>query len=445
MSSSYVFRALNIDNKPYYIGHTESEGFYLVEKEAYERALAEGHPETAPKKLTDLANLMSQGLHEDWKQNLISERGVDYQHFRPVKDNKFTEHVLANRDIYLNLTPELYCELTGIDRKELKPEDMVPLFKIEPKQRKVKKQQPDGTTKEIVEDYEEVQFDLIRVQFKHLTQKWKDANLEAAKFAIALIKTALPQGALQGDPQKVYEDLEKMSHDVHIEWMQREASWADPRLYVPYELLGVDEQNKDTDQIMTVLQGLSFRSNIFDRNRDIVKRALKAVLEEFVDDEGLKQEILENIEKTKPIAAEKDAEITQRTAAFKQVIKAEVIRVLRGKKSFTFDDLEKISAIYYNEWRKQARTVMKLPPEYDASYENHQVEDERLNFKNVARLEMADLVRELVEKGLIPETMLAGVNDMENPKSEIAKRIAGKNEEDFANYQAMIKGNVKPE
>jgi hypothetical protein len=236
-----------------------------------------------------------------------------------------------------------------------------------------------------------------------------------------------------------------MSHDVHIEWMQREASWADPRLYVPYELLGVDEQNKDTDQIMTVLQGLSFRSNIFDRNRDIVKRALKAVLEEFVDDEGLKQEILENIEKTKPIAAEKDAEITKRTAAFKQVIKAEVIRVLRGKKSFTFDDLEKISAIYYNEWRKQARTVMKLPPEYDASYENHQVEDERLNFKNVARLEMADLVRELVEKGLIPETMLVGVNDMENPKSEIAKRIAGKNEEDFANYQAMIKGNVKPE
>ena len=111
----------------------------------------------------------------------------------------------------------------------------------------------------------------------------------------------------------------------------------------------------------------------------------------------------------------------------------------------TFDDLEKISAIYYNEWRKQARTVMKLPPEYDASYENHQVEDERLNFKNVARLEMADIVRELVKEGLVSEGLLAGVNDMENPKSEIAKRIARKNEEDFANYQAMVNGNVKPE
>ncbi len=445
MSSSYVFRALNINNKPYYIGHTESDGFYLVEKEAYEKALAEGHPETAPRKLTKLANLMSQGLHEDWKQNLISEKGEDYQHFRPVKDDKFTEHVLAHRDIYLNLTPELYAKFTGQDLETLKKEDMVPLFKIVPKQRKVQQEQPDGTKKEVIEDYEEVQFDLIRVQFENLTQKWKDANLEAAKFAIALIKTSLPQGALQGDPQKVYGDLEKMSHDVHIEWMQREASWADPRLYVPYELLGVDEQNKDTDQIMTVLQGLSFKSNIFDRNRDIVKRALKSALEEFVDDDGLKQEILENIEKTKFIAAEKDAEITQRTAAFKEIVKQKTLKALQGKKIFTFEELEKISAIYYNEWRVQARTVMKLPAEYDASYENHQVEDTRLNFKNVARLEMADLVKELVKEGLVPETMLAGVNDMENPKSDISKRIEKKNEEDLANYQAMVKGNVKPE
>ena len=126
-------------------------------------------------------------------------------------------------------------------------------------------------------------------------------------------------------------------------------------------------------------------------------------------------------------------------------MKQKTLKALQGKKIFTFEELEKISAIYYNEWRVQARTVMKLPAEYDASYENHQVEDTRLNFKNVARLEMADLVKEMIGEGLVPETMLAGVNDMENPKSDISKRIEKKNEEDLANYQAMVKGNVKPE
>ncbi len=441
MEKPYVFRALNIDNIPYFLGHTESEGYYIIEQAEYEKALAEGHPETAPKKLTNLAELTSQGLHEDWKQNLISERGINYQHFRAVKDKELTERVLADPQKYLNLTPEMYSDLTGIPLDEIKPEDMVKLFRIEKKTREVEKE-IDGKKVVVDEPYDEVQFDLIRVRFERLTKNWQEANLKAAKFAIALITKALPQGALQGDPEKVYQDLEKMSHDVHIEWMQREASWADPRLYVPYELLAVDEQNKDTDQIMTVIQGLSFKSNIFDRNRDIVKRALREVLENFTDDEGLKKTILENIEKTEPIARERDAQIEARTAAFKDIVKKKTIQALAGKQEFTFNDLEKISAIYYNEWRIQARTVMKLPAEYDESYENHKVEDKRLNFKNVARLEMADLVKELISEGLVSESLLEGVNKIDDVESDIAKKIAARNAEDFANYQAVY-GNGK--
>lgn len=425
---------MHFENKENYVSHEEATSLYdsKLMRVGYEREDAL-HNDQA-KKLLGLAKLVSRCLHEDWKQNLINERGTEYQHFRPVKDSTLTEMVLANPDGYLSL----------------RSEDDKPLFRLVPKQRKIKKEvEEDGVTKLVETDeyetYTEVQFDLIRVDFDNLTDAWQNANLDAAKFAIALIHKALPQGALQGDPQKVFEDLEKMSHDVHIEWMIREQDWGDISLFFPYELLTAEEQSKDTAQLLSIIEGLSFKSNIFARNRAIVIRAIKETLGQFATDEGLEQTIMKNLEAIEPIVAKYTEENEKRSSEFKLAVAEQTVDALKGKDSLTFEDFEKLAEIYYNEWKRQASQVMKLPKEYESSYENHVVSHPRINFKAVARKEMMDLVTELVQGGFVNASILDSIQQINDPNSDIAKKITARNDEDYANYQASLKGNVKPE
>ena len=228
----------------YFLEHSKYEQMFAAEAAAFDKAIKEGRPEDAKQPLLNLSSIVSRCLHEDWRQNLINEKRallieelqkqgieydstqhhIDYQHFRAVKNEDYNSMVLANREKYLAMTGKINPD------DENEPEK--PLFKIVQTTRKVK--QKDGTEKE--EPYEQVQFDLLRMKFDDLSQSWKDANLKAAKYAIALIKTALDKGSLRGDPKKVFEDIEKMSHDVHIEWMIREQSWGDLKLFLPYEL-----------------------------------------------------------------------------------------------------------------------------------------------------------------------------------------------------------------
>ena len=68
-------------------------------------------------KLLELAENISVCLHEDWKSNLVREKGKDYQHFRPVKDAEFAKMVIANKDEYCHLslkTASLYIKLTKL-------------------------------------------------------------------------------------------------------------------------------------------------------------------------------------------------------------------------------------------------------------------------------------------------------------------------------------------
>ena len=425
---------MHFENKENYISHEEAAFLFnsTFMRVGYEQEDAL-HNDQA-KKLLVLAKLVSRCLHEDWKQNLINERGTEYQHFRPVKDSALTEMVLANPEGYLSL----------------RSEDDKPLFKLVPKQRKIKKEIEEDGVKKLVETdeyetYTEVQFDLIRVDFDNLTDAWQNANLDAAKFAIALIHKALPQGALQGDPQKVFEDLEKMSHDVHIEWMIREQDWGDISLFFPYELLTSEEQSKDTAQLLSIIEGLSFKSNIFARNRAIVIRAIKETLGQFATDAGLEQTIMKNLEAIEPIIAKYTEENEKRSSDFKLAVAEQTVSALQGKDSLTFEDFEKLAEIYYNEWKRQASQVMTLPKAYESSYENHVVSHPRINFKAVARKEMVDLVTELVQGGFVSSSILDSIQQINNPASDIAKKIIAKNDEDFANYQASLKGNVKPE
>lgn len=374
------------------------------------------------KALAFLAEQISACLHEDWKQNLIREKGEEYQHFRPVKDAALEADILANPDKYLSQ----------------KSEDGKSLYKI------VETKHEDGSVTKAA------QFDLIRVEFENLTKKWQMANYDAAQFALCMVKKALESGVFQGDKQQTFNEIEMMSHDVHIEWMQREMGWADVRLLVPYEQLivsteGHNEKDKDRAHVLAVTNELSFKPNISDRNRSIVERAISVLFEHNAVETGLNPEIMERVKSAQTLIAEQNKKDYERCSAFKEEVKKQTAVALKGKKTLGYNEIEKISAIYYEEWKKQAKTIGKLPKEYDASYSELLADDVRINFKNVARLEMVDLVKEMVAEGLVPETMLEGANAVFDESTELGQSIKKKNEEDFANYQAMIKGNVKPE
>ena len=369
-----------------------------------------------------LAEKISACLHEDWKQNLIREKGPEYQHFRPVKDEDLEKDILENPDKYLSQ----------------KSEDGKSLYRI------VENKKEDGTV------VYNAQFDLIRVDFENLSRKWQLANYDAALFALCLVKKAVEQGAFKGDQAQTFKEIEMMSHDVHIEWMQREKDWADVRLLVPYEQLivsteGHNEKDKDRAHVFAVSNELTFKPNISDRNRSIVERVIKVLFEENAIESGLNPEIMERIQNAMTLVEEQNKTDYARCSAFKEEVKKQTLVALKNKKELGFAELEKISEIYYKEWKKQAKTIGQLPSEYDASYSELLADDERINFKNAARLDMVDLVKEMVEEGLLPETMLQGANSVFDESTELGKKVKRSNEEDFANYQALIKGNVKPE
>ena len=435
----------------FFLSHKNYEQIYQSELEAFNRAKEAGDIEGAKQPFLRLASLVSRCLHEDWRQNLINEhkgyllddlkkQGVEYdakkhhiayRHMRTIRDPELEAKILTNEEFYLSQKGRINPE------DESEPE--LPLYEI----KVVEVEDPNDKDKKIQK--KEVYFDLLRMDYDKVGEYWQNANLKAAKYAVALIKTALDKGALRGEPLKVFLDIEKMSHDIHNEWMDREKDWGDLKLFLPYELLTTAEQNKDTAQLLIIMQGISFKSDILAKNRAIVIRALKEVLNEYVDDEGLKKEIMQSMESAQTYMDKYDAENNKRCENFKNAVKQKTLPLLKGKTVLSFADLEKLAQIYYNEWKVSAGSVMKLPKEYESSYANHPVADERLNFKNIARYEIADLIKELAKEGLVNESLVQSANDVSNSKTELGARVKKQNQEDFANYQAMLKGNVKPE
>lgn len=367
--------------------------------------------------LAMLAENISACLHEDWKQNLIREKGPEYQHFRPVKDAALEEDILKNPEKYLSQ----------------KSEDGKNLYRI------VENKKEDGTV------VRAAQFDLIRVKYENLSRKWQMANYDAAQFALCMVKKAIEQGAFQGDQEQTFKEIEMMSHDVHIEWMQREKDWADVRLLVPYEQLivsteGHNEKDKDRAHVLAVTNELTFKPNISDRNRSIVERVIQELFKNKSIDSGLNPEIMARVQNALQLIERKNKADYARCSAFKEEVKKQTLVALKNKKELGFDELEQISAIYYEEWKKQAKQIGKLPQEYNADYKELMADDARINFKNAARLDMVDLVKEMVEEGLLPETMLQGAGSVFDESTEMGKKVKEQNEKDVKKYQTYLAG-----
>ena len=239
-----------------------------------------------------------------------------------------------------------------------------------------------------------------------------------------------------------------MSHDVHIEWMEREHSWADIRLLFPYEQLIVkspanNEKDKDRAHVVAVSRELVMQPNILARNRSIVIRAIQEIFKTNAVESGLKPEVMQKIEAIFPLIAEQNKADFARYETFKAVLKQEIAEILGAKTELTFEDLEKAAAVYYKFWKAQAQTVGALPKEYESSYSNLLADDERINFKNVARLEIADLVKEMVKNKELDEGLLEGANAVlsSDESTLIGQKIKRKNQEDVANYIELLSQN----
>lgn len=87
--------------------------------------------------------------------------------------------------------------------------------------------------------------DIANCSFEQLPSNWQYENLEAAKVAIELVYDKIMSGEIITP-----EELEKMSSDVHDEWLKRNSWVVDPRLAVSYAELSEEEQEKDRVQVM---------------------------------------------------------------------------------------------------------------------------------------------------------------------------------------------------
>ena len=376
------------------------------------------------KKLLSLAKNISACLHEDWKENLIREKGVQYQHFRDVRDEERRQQILANKEEILLVQSLLETNpnaITDEQRKKYLSEDGKLLYKIATQ----KKVDENGQEKEV----DVAMFDLIRVPFVDLTQSWQDANLDAAKFALCLVKSCLDKGDLDGSNMEVFQAFENMAHDVHEYWVSQN-SWADEKLMLPYELLTVDtpgynEKDKDRDKVKKTTVALTNQSNIPERNRSIVVRAVIELMNDKSGNSGLSPEYLARLEQIAPLIEQQNQKDYARYLKNKNKVQDVAQRVFKGKKEITFADLEVIATAYFDDWRREVSLFMDLPEELQCAYKDVEFADIRINHKNIARGEVLKIIYDLEQEKKLPKISL---------EKEIKSRIKESNEKDYAAY-----------
>lgn len=311
---------------------------------------------------------------------------------------------------------------------------------------------------------EHLEFDLIRVPFERLTKKWQEANLDAAKFALCLAKKAIEAGDLsfeqgeltpmeiQKNQIRVFENFENMAHDVHLEWMFREGGWAEAKLLYPYEYLAVDtdgynQKDKDRAHIVATTTGLTFQpnfqSNILERNRSIVIRAVYELFGAFANEEnGLDKSIINNLIFIQNLIDNRNYEDYLKYIRHRRDVRDYAVELLEGESELTFKNLEKLAKKYFEVWKREYRDVKPgLPKKVDVEYSEIEVDDPIVNHKNIARDAVYEILVELAslnDKSILDPEMLPSILAIKDDHSEIYKQIKKQNEEDFANFQAKL-------
>ena len=114
------------------------------------------------------------------------------------------------------------------------------------------------------------------------------------------------------------------------------------------------------------------------------------------------------------------------------------LSLLTEKTELSFEDLEILSATYFETWRKSVKNFTELPKTVDVNYDNILVDDARVNHKNIARTEVKKILSEMVKEQILDEGIGTSLTEIADKNSKLGKRIVNKNETDFLNYLATI-------
>ncbi len=359
-------------------------------------------------------NKIAEGIcpvfHEDWKSNLILEKGKDYQHFRPCKDDDLSKKIIE--DFKFRKYNGQFADAKSSDGKSL--------YKFE-----------------VVSGKEVGKLDLIRVPFENLPQNWQKANFDAALFAVALIKKYFSKY-----DHFSFQSFEALSSDVHEFWVSKngypgqKASLMLPYALLPVETFQNNEKDKDRKHIILTTTELTNQSNVLKRNRDIVLRAIETVFVSQSCPTGLKERFMKEIEALKYEIAERNAFDFGMHQMLKSRVKNCLNNAIESKnlkpEGLTLDVFEKVLCVpYYEEW-KTFHSAKLLNKNLDVGFDEIVVNNEDFNAKQFVREQVSSILTELAENGEINREFATKSQEL------FQNEIPVKNKQDFANFKSSV-------
>lgn len=364
-----------------------------------------------------LAKESSPLFHYSWRDDLVEAKGKDYQHFRPLKDDVVSQQIRALYDSGNFSLAEAGRILNPACEEELVSPDGKDLFSFG----------DDGSVK----------FDLIRVDFDHLTQKWQDANLDAALFALCLVQKCISSGVTIN-----FENFERMSSDIHEFWAaNNNYPGQSSKLMTIYKNLPVDalknnQKDKDRAHIGHTVDSLSLPLTEASKNRQIVLNAMKALFNDKQQDGSLDSSFAEQID---ALQAEIDQRNIEDFTKYKQLsaqTKEQVLSILQGRGEVDLETFEAMSAAFHEQWRsiygeEQNENIV-------ADYDQLPVNDPLFNQKQFSRECVQTFLGEMVSEGLIASSVMDSVG-------ALAPQIEALNQQDFMKYQAANQTEVPEE
>ncbi|MBQ9792684.1 MAG: hypothetical protein IJW32_02925 [Clostridia bacterium] len=364
-----------------------------------------------------LAKESSPLFHYSWRDDLVEAKGKDYQHFRPLKDDVVAQQIRALYDSGNFSLAEAGRILNPACEEELVSPDGKELFSFG----------DDGSVK----------FDLIRVDFDHLTQKWQDANLDAALFALCLVQKCISTGVTIN-----FENFERMSSDIHEFWAaNNNYPGQSAKLMTIYKNLPVDalrnnQKDKDRVHIGHTVDSLSLPLTEASKNRQIVLNAMNALFRDQQQNGTLDPSFGEQLD---ALQAEIDQRNIEDFTKYKQLsaqTKEQVLTILQGKGEVDLETFEAMSAAFHEQWRsiygeEQNENIV-------ADYDQLPVNDPLFNQKQFSRECVQTFLGEMVSDGLIPSSVMDSVG-------ALTPQIEALNQQDFVKYQATAQAEVPEE
>ncbi len=363
--------------------------------------------------INTVGTVTSRFFHENWKRDYILSKGEEYQHFRPLKDPEVADKIM---ELYEsgNFSYEEAGRILNPENPEaLVSPDGKPLFKFD-------------------KGYPE--FDLMRVDFDHLTLSWQNANLDAAQFALALVQTCITQGV----PFTI-ENFERMASDIHEYWAENNNyEGQSARLMTIYKNLPVDtlknnQKDKDRVHITTTVDNISLPLTEASKNRSIVLNAMQVLFNEYQKDGTLAPEFQQQLADLQTEITRQNVDEFSKFVMLSSETKQVIGDILSENPELTFETFEQMSAVFHANWvqlyGKGQDENLVLP------YDQLPVNDIAFNQKQFSRETVQVFLKEMVQAGDLEPSYLQAMSDL-------TPQIKEQNASDLLKYQQAHQDDV---